>query len=87
MGVEKVGAHINWSMVLPSEPVKLPYEGFWPCAGGLPVANAVGTQLRDLIKSGLNRRRNTVMMETEAEIGREEWSPVSKHQIQPGCGE
>ena len=26
-------------------------------------------------------------METVAESGKGEWSPVSKHQIQPGCGE
>ena len=28
-------------------------EDYWPCAGGLSVVNAIGTQLRDPINSGL----------------------------------
>ena len=31
--------------------------------------------------------RLTVLMKTVAESGEGGWSPVSKHQIQPGCGE
>ena len=30
-------------------------EDFWPCAGGLSAVNAIGTQLRDLIDSGLTQ--------------------------------
>ena len=32
-------------------------EDCWPCAGGLSAVNAVGTQLRDPIRSGLTRWR------------------------------
>ena len=43
--------------------------------------NAIGTQLRDPINSGLTRRRMAVLiMETAAERGR---NPASKHQLQP----
>ena len=28
-------------------------EAYWPCDGGLSAVNAIGTQLRDLINSGL----------------------------------
>ena len=35
-------------------------EVYWPCAGGLPAMNAVGTQLRDPMKSGLTRWRIAV---------------------------
>ena len=30
-------------------------EGYWPCASGLSTVNAIGTQLRDPINSGLTR--------------------------------
>ena len=30
---------------------------WWSCAGGLSAVNAIGTQLRDLINSGLARWR------------------------------
>ena len=30
-------------------------EDYWPCAGGLSAVNAIGTQLRDPINSGLGR--------------------------------
>ena len=30
-------------------------EGYWPCASGLSAVNAIGTQLRDPINSGLTR--------------------------------
>ena len=62
------------------------FEGPGP-HGAFSVANAIGTQLRGLINSALARWRITVLMETVAESGKGGWSPVSKHQIQPGCGE
>ena len=47
--------------------------------------NAIGTQLRDLINSGLTRWRMAVSyMDAAAELGR---NPVSKHQIQPEYGD
>ena len=47
--------------------------------------NAIGTQLRDLINSGLTRWRMAVsLMDAAAELGR---NPVSKHQIQPEYGD
>ena len=49
--------------------------------------NAIGTQLRDPINSGLTRWRMAVLniiMDTAAEIGRD---PVCKHQIQPEYGD
>ena len=35
-------------------------EVYWPCAGGLSVVDAIGTQLRDPINSGLTRWRMAV---------------------------
>ena len=35
-------------------------EVYWPCAGGLSAVNAIGTQLRDPINSGLARWRMEV---------------------------
>ena len=35
-------------------------EVYWPCAGGLSAVNAIGTQLRDPINSGLTRWRMAV---------------------------
>ena len=46
--------------------------------------NAFGTRMRDPINSGLTRWRLKVYVDTVAESGR---NPVSKHQIQPECGE
>ena len=49
--------------------------------------NAIGTQLRDPINSGLTRWRMAVLnkeMDAAAELGR---NPVSKHQIQPEYGD
>ena len=37
-------------------------EDYRPCAGGLSVENVIGTQLRDLITSGLTRWRLTVQI-------------------------
>ena len=46
----------NWSMAMPEKaaPVRgINYlEGYLPCAGGLSAVNAIGTQLRNLIKVG-----------------------------------
>ena len=49
--------------------------------------NAIGTQLRDSINSGLTRWRMAVLnkqMDAAAERGR---NPVRKHQIQPEYGD
>ena len=47
--------------------------------------NAIGTQLRDPINSGLTRWRMAVSyMDADAELGR---NSVSKHQIQPEYGD
>ena len=49
--------------------------------------NAIGTQLRVPINSGLTRWRMAVSyqsMDAAAELGR---NPVSKHQIQPEYGD
>ena len=35
-------------------------EVYWPCAGGLSAVNAIGTQWRDPINSGLTRWRMAV---------------------------
>ena len=35
-------------------------EVYWPCAGGLSAVNAIGTQLRDPMNSGLTRWRMAV---------------------------
>ena len=62
-------------------------EVYWSCAGGLSVVNAIGTQLRDPINSGLTRWRLAVLniiMDAAAEI---EKNPVCKHQIQPEYGD
>ena len=62
-------------------------EVYWPCAGRLSAVNAIDTQLRDPINSGLTQRRLAVLnviMDAVAEIGR---NPVCKHQIQPEYGD
>ena len=50
-------AHIKWSMVTCKGSTHYwnYVEDYWPCAGGLSVVNAIGTQLRDPINSGLTR--------------------------------
>ena len=56
-------------------------EVYWPCAGGLSAVNAIGTQLRDAITSGLTRSRMGVLnkqLDAAVELGR---NPVSKHQL------
>ena len=88
-GCGKREAHINWSMVTckMAAIVRNYLEDYWPCVGGLSAANAICTQLRDPINSGLTRWRMAVLnkyMDATAEIGR---NPVSKHQIQPRYGD
>ena len=47
--------------------------------------NAIGTQFRDPINSGLTRWRKVISyMDAAAELER---NPVSKHQIQPEYGD
>ena len=56
---------------------------YCPCAGALSPENAIGTQLRDPINSGLTQWRLVVLyiiMDAAAEIGS---NPVCKHQVQP----
>ena len=48
-------AHIDWSTVIPEKVASVTgstYEDYWLCAGGLSAVNAIGRQLRDLIKLG-----------------------------------
>ena len=63
-------------------------EVYWPCVSGLSTVNAIGTQLRDPINSGLTQWRlavlNIIMDAAAAEIGS---NPVCKHQIQPEYGD
>ena len=54
------------------------FEVYWPYAGGLSAVNAIGTQLRDSVNSGLTRWRKSVLnkqMDAAAERGR---NPVRK---------
>ena len=70
-----------------STPSELPCDLLSP-AGGLSAVNAIGTQLRDPINSGLARWRMAVLniiMDAAAELGRN--PVVSKHQIQPEYGD
>ena len=75
---------MNWSMVTCQGSTRSNYlEVYWPRAGGLSAVNAIGTQLRDPINSGLTRLHMAAineLMDAAAELGR---NPVSKHQIQP----
>ena len=45
-------------------------EFYWPCAGGLSIVNAIGTQLRDPINLGLTRWRMVVK--------KNKWTPPRK---------
>ena len=56
-------AHINRSMVTCQGSTRYwnYLEVYWPCAGGLWAVNAIGTQLRNPIKSGLTRWRMAVL--------------------------
>ena len=51
--------------------------GYWSCAGGLSALNAIGTQWRNLINSGLTRWRID-KVDAVVESGR---NPSSKHKI------
>ena len=82
-------AHINWSLMTcqGSTCYWNYFKVYWPCSGGLSAVNAIGTQLRDPINSGLARWRMVVLnklMDAAAELGR---NIVSKHQIQPEYGD
>ena len=62
VGVGKRGEYKLIHGVLPSKaaPVRNYLEVYWPYAGGLSAVNAIGTQLRDPINSGLARWRMAV---------------------------
>ena len=61
VGVGKRQAHINWAMVTCQGSTRLKHlEVYSPCAGGPSAVNAIGTQLRDPINSGLTRWRMAV---------------------------
>ena len=87
-GCGKKEAHKNRSMIICKGSTRYwnHLEDFRNCTGEHSAVNAHGTQLRDLISSGLTRWRFTVysMYDVNAveESGRD---PVSKHRIQPGC--
>ena len=87
-GCGKRKAPINLSMVAWKGSIRYwnSLEDSWPCAGGFSALNAIGTQLGDLINSGLIQWRLTVHVDAVAESGR---NLVSKHQIQihPEYGE
>ena len=56
----KEGRRINNYLVRGDLPRQHPFgtnylEVYWPCPGGLSAVNAIGTQLRDPINSGLTR--------------------------------
>ena len=54
-------AYINWPMVTcegSSNRCWNCLEDYWSCAGGLSAVNAIGTQLRDQINSGLTQWRS-----------------------------
>ena len=61
-GRGKKEAHINWSMVTCQGSTRYwdYLDDYWPCTGGLSAVNAIGTQLRDPINSGLTRWRVVV---------------------------
>ena len=63
---------MNWSMVTCQGSTRYCnyLEDYWPCAGGLSAVNAIGTQLRDPINSGLTRWRMAVTIN--------EWAPPRK---------
>ena len=63
------------------------FEDYWPWASGPSAVNATGTQLPDLINSGLARWRMVVLINKQLDAAAESVrNPMSKHQIQPGCG-
>ena len=54
-GYGKREARIDWPMVVQRQHPLLEHylKNYWPCAGRLSAANAIGTQLRDPINAGL----------------------------------
>ena len=73
VGVGKRGAYLLVHGDLPSAkaaPVPNYLEVHWPCAGGLSAVNAIGTQLRDPMNSGLTRWRMAVSIN--------KWTPPRK---------
>ena len=58
---EKRGAHSSVHGDAKAAPVtRTTFEDYWPCACGLSAVNAIGTQVRDPINSGLTRWRMAV---------------------------
>ena len=54
------GQVVDWPMGLPESAAFVTRANpgdYWPCAGGLSAVNDIGTQIRDVINSGLTRRR------------------------------
>ena len=87
MNGKKIHTHTHTWWPAKATLVRNYLEVYWPCAGGLSEVDAIGTQLRDPINSGLTRWRMAVLnnsMDAAAELGR---NPVSKHQIQPEYGD
>ena len=70
VGVGKKGAHYMVHGVLQNGSTRYwnYLEDYWPCAGGLSAVNAIGTQLRDTINSGLTRSRMAVQIN--------KWTPL-----------
>ena len=71
----EIEAYINWYMVTCKKAtlVRNYLEVYWPCAGGLSAVNAIDTQLRDPINSGLTQWRlavSNIITDAAAEIGR-----------------
>ena len=81
---------MNWYMVTCKKAtlVRNYLEVYWPCADGLSAVNAIGTQLRDPINSGLMTQWRlavlNIIIDAVANIRR---NPVCKHQIQPEYGD
>ena len=86
-GCRERWVHMNWSMVTCKSSTRYwnYFEDYWPCAGELSAANAIGTQLRDPITSELTKWRMAVKLNRRR---RGNWEKsVSKHQAQAECGE
>ena len=84
VGMVKGQALKKWSMVTPEKeaPVTLTTLGTTgPCASRLSAVNAIGTQLRDLIKLGTDPMVNGGLNKEMDAVAETERNPVSKHQI------
>ena len=77
------------TLIIGSSHYYCPYSSYledccWPCAGELSVVNAVGTKLRDRIKSGPTRRRHNRWTLSRKALSKKERSPrASTIIIQP----